>query len=184
VSHPVVLDHPESGRKCMYVNDSFTRCLDGIDYRESRAMLAFLNDRLRRREFMVNHAWEPLGLAVWDNRSTQHYAVADDWPHRRVNRRVTFNAPGTERADRTERSVNSKALQGGSARLRRRPGGRAMHRAVQSYTDGFKRDAVRLATAPDNPVAGVAKDPDAGRTILTEWVTFNGSTQQRRLVQP
>jgi transposase-like protein len=54
-----------------------------------------------------------------------------------------------------------------------------MHRAVQSYTDGFKRDAGRLATAPDNPVAGVAKEPDADRTISTEWVTFNGSTQQR-----
>jgi taurine dioxygenase len=113
VSHPVVLDHPESGRKCLYVNDSFTKCLDGIDYRESRAMLAFLNDWMRRPEFMVHHALEPLGLAVWDNRSTQHYAVADYWPHRRVNRRVTFDAPGTERADR---NVNGKVLQGGVLR--------------------------------------------------------------------
>ena len=33
-------------------------------------------------------------IAVWDNRSTQHYAVADYWPHHRVNQRVTFDVPG------------------------------------------------------------------------------------------
>jgi len=113
VSHRVVLAHPDSGRKALYVNGTFTRCIDGVDYRESRGVLDFLFDWLRRPEFMIHHQWEAGGLAVWDNRSTQHYAVADYWPHRRVNRRVTFDAPGT--ADRAE-NVNQTVLRGAPLR--------------------------------------------------------------------
>lgn len=55
VSHRVVLEHPDSGRECLYVNGSFTQCIDGVDRRESRAMLDFLCDRMQRPEFMVHH---------------------------------------------------------------------------------------------------------------------------------
>jgi taurine dioxygenase len=95
VSHPVVLVHPDSGRKCLYVNGAFTKRIDGVDYRESDGMLAFLAAWISRPEFVVHHAWRAHGLAVWDNRCTQHYALADYWPHRRVNRRVTFDVPGS-----------------------------------------------------------------------------------------
>ena len=113
VSHRVVLAHPDSGRKALYVNGTFTRCIDGVDYRESRGVLDFLFDWLRRPEFMIHHQWEAGGLAVWDNRSTQHYAVADYWPHRRVNRRVTFDVRGT--AERSE-NVNQTVLRGAPLR--------------------------------------------------------------------
>ena len=53
--------------------------------------------RLKFRSATIQHHWSAHGLAVWDNRCTQHYAVADYWPHRRVNRRVTFDVPGTDR---------------------------------------------------------------------------------------
>ena len=109
VSHPVVLRHPDSGRGCLYVNDAFTKCIDGVDYRESRGVLDFLLGWLRRPEFTIQHDWERDGIAVWDNRSTQHYAVADYWPHRRVNRRVTFDVPGTAHASG---NVNEAVLQG------------------------------------------------------------------------
>ncbi|MCP5266114.1 MAG: TauD/TfdA family dioxygenase [Burkholderiaceae bacterium] len=98
VQHPVVLQHPDSGRKCLYVNRAFTKRIDGVDYRESQAMLRFLSDWITRPDFMISHSWEAHGIAVWDNRSTQHYATADYWPHRRVNRRVVFEAPDSPQA--------------------------------------------------------------------------------------
>ncbi len=90
VEHPVVVTHPESGRKCLYVNETFTREIkvDG-HFREARGMLDFLLGWIQQPEFMIHHKWEKNGLAVWDNRNTQHYACADYWPNRRVTQRVT-----------------------------------------------------------------------------------------------
>ena len=94
VEHPVVVTHPESGRKCLYVNEAFTREIkvDG-HFREARGMLDFLLAWIQQPEFMIHHKWEKNGLAVWDNRSTQHYACADYWPNRRVTQRVTVEQP-------------------------------------------------------------------------------------------
>lgn len=97
VTHPVVRTNPDSGRKCIYVNGVFTRNIIGIDCHEATGMLAFLLDWLKKPEFMIQHQWEAGGLAIWDNRSTQHYATADFWPHRRVNHRITFDTPGSEK---------------------------------------------------------------------------------------
>lgn len=96
VEHPVVRINPDSGRKCIFVNADFTRKIVGIDRHEARGILLFLLDWLKRPEFMVHHQWEAGGIAIWDNRSTQHYAVADYWPHNRVNQRVTFDTPDVE----------------------------------------------------------------------------------------
>mgnify|MGYP001551719883 FL=1 len=96
VEHPVVRVNPDSGRKCIYVNSDFTRKIVGIDRHEARGILLFLLDWLKRPEFMVHHQWEAGGIAIWDNRSTQHYALADYWPHHRVNQRVTFETPTDE----------------------------------------------------------------------------------------
>ena len=93
VEHPVVRLNPDSGRKCLFVNSDFTRRICNLDRHEGEGMLRFLLDWLKRPEFMVHHQWEAGGIAIWDNRSTQHYAVADYWPEYRVNQRVTFNSP-------------------------------------------------------------------------------------------
>ena len=95
VVHPVVRVNPDSGRKCIFVNADFTRNITGIDRHEARGVLHFLLGWLQRPEFMVHHQWEAGGIAIWDNRSTQHYAVADYWPHERVNQRITFDSPHT-----------------------------------------------------------------------------------------
>lgn len=109
VIHPVVKVNPDSGRKCIFVNSEFTRHIIGIDRHEAGGILRFLLDWLKRPEFMVHHQWEPHGIAIWDNRSTQHYAVADYWPHQRVNQRVTFDVPG---AGADAMNVNEKVLPG------------------------------------------------------------------------
>lgn len=91
VSHPVVRRHPESGKEVLFVNENFTRHIDGLHFRESRGLLEFLREWIVQPEFTYTHHWQKNGIAIWDNRSTQHYALADYWPHRRVNHRVTFN---------------------------------------------------------------------------------------------
>ena len=92
VQHPVVLRHPDTDLPCLFVNSLFTRRIVGLDPRESQGVLQFLYQWVQRPEFVLQHDWQPHGIVVWDNRSTQHYAVADYWPHRRVNQRVTFDA--------------------------------------------------------------------------------------------
>jgi taurine dioxygenase len=88
--HPVVATHPETGRKLLYVNASFTTRIVGMDLDESRSLLAFLTTRAARPEYQVRFRWEPGSVAFWDNRCTQHYAVQDYWPERRVMERATI----------------------------------------------------------------------------------------------
>ena len=105
VQHPVVRKHPESGREVLFVNENFTRRIDGLHFRESRALLEFLREWIVQPEFVYSHRWQKNGIAVWDNRSTQHYAAADYWPHRRVTQRVTFNRPDSPAVTATTRDA-------------------------------------------------------------------------------
>ena len=114
VVHPVVRVNPDTGRKCLFVNADFTRRILGVDREEARGILNFLLDWMKKPEFMVHHQWEAGGIAIWDNRSTQHYAVADYWPHRRVNQRVTFDDP------RTAQATGKPAAESAPARKTRR----------------------------------------------------------------
>jgi taurine dioxygenase len=109
VVHPVVRINPDSKRKCLFVNSDFTRNIQGLDRLEAAGMLQFLLNWMKKPEFMVHHQWEANGIAIWDNRSTQHYAVADYWPHHRVNQRATFDVPGTK-ADK--QNVSKTVLKG------------------------------------------------------------------------
>lgn len=107
VEHPVVRINPDSGRKCIFVNSDFTRRIVGVDRHEAKGILHFLLDWMKRPEFMVHHQWEAGGIAVWDNRSTQHYAVADYWPHERINQRVTFDVPQAAPAAARKRAAST-----------------------------------------------------------------------------
>jgi len=89
VSHPVVRVHPETGRKVLFVNESFTRHIDGLSDGESRALLGYLFDHLKSPEYQVRFRWAPDSLVMWDNRATLHYAVADYHPAHRLMHRVT-----------------------------------------------------------------------------------------------
>ena len=99
--HPVVQKHPESGKETLFVNETFTRHINGVSREESKAVLSFLAEWIKQPEFVYSHKWQPNGIAVWDNRTTQHYAQADYWPHRRVNQRVTFDPQGERQATTT-----------------------------------------------------------------------------------
>jgi alpha-ketoglutarate-dependent taurine dioxygenase len=90
--HPVVRVHPETGRKALYVNRSSVTRLVGLSRRENESLLPLLFDVVRDPQFQVRLNWRVDTLAFWDNRPTQHYAVAD-YTQRRTMHRVTINAP-------------------------------------------------------------------------------------------
>lgn len=87
--HPVVRVHPDSGRKCLYVNRMFTTRLVGLPQAESDALLAFLFEHVRNPELHMRFRWAPHSIAFWDNRCTQHFAVWDYFPQLRSGYRVT-----------------------------------------------------------------------------------------------
>ena len=89
VRHPIVRKHPETGEKILYVNYTFTTRIVDIDEGESASLLSYLFDRIKVPEYQVRFRWSPNALGIWDNRSTQHYAVGDYWPADRILERVT-----------------------------------------------------------------------------------------------
>jgi taurine dioxygenase len=87
-SHPVVRTHPETGRKMLFVNASYTIAFDGMTEAESRPLLDFLLEHGNRPEFTFRFRWRNGSIAFWDNRSTKHIALGDTGPFRRLLRRV------------------------------------------------------------------------------------------------
>jgi taurine dioxygenase len=91
IDHPVVRTHPVSRRKGLFVNEGFTTHINGIKPRESEALLKFLFAHAGQPEFILRWRWSVGDVAFWDNRNTQHYAVADYLPERRTMHRATVN---------------------------------------------------------------------------------------------
>jgi len=90
IEHPVIRVHPETGRKGIFVNPGFTSHIVGVSEFESRAILDLLYAHLTKPEHIVRHRWRPGDVAMWDNRSTAHYANRDYGDQRRVMHRITL----------------------------------------------------------------------------------------------
>ena len=90
VLHPVIRTHPETGEPGIFVNNGYTTRIKGMRGLESRAILDFLFAHIQKPEFIVRWRWSPNAIAFWDNRCTQHYAVNDYLPHRRIMHRATI----------------------------------------------------------------------------------------------
>jgi taurine dioxygenase len=89
VNHPVVRTHPVSGRKGLFVNEGFTTHINELSSRESDTLLKFLYSHIAQPEFTIRWRWSVDDIAFWDNRVTQHYAIADYLPERRTMHRAT-----------------------------------------------------------------------------------------------
>ena len=96
--HPVVIKHPLSGRKALYVNPAFTLRFEGWTAEESAPLLTFLYEQAVREENVTRFQWAPGSIAFWDNRATWHYAQNDYQGERRVMHRITIDGCALEPA--------------------------------------------------------------------------------------
>jgi taurine dioxygenase len=90
VEHPVVRVHPETGRRTLFVNAVFTSRIVGLEPDDSEELLRLLFRQAEVPEYQCRLAWRPGTVAMWDNRATQHYAVNDYHPQRRIMERVAI----------------------------------------------------------------------------------------------
>jgi taurine dioxygenase len=88
-AHPVVRVHPETGRKALFVNEGWTTRIVELSKAESAHVLALLFEHVKSPDFCMRWNWAPNDLALWDNRSVQHYAVPD-YDGERVMQRVVL----------------------------------------------------------------------------------------------
>jgi taurine dioxygenase len=88
-AHPIVIVHPETGRKSLYVNRLMTIAIVGMEQSESDALLEILFAAVERPEFIHAHKWRPRDLVIWDNRCTFHARTDFDPKEKRALRRMT-----------------------------------------------------------------------------------------------
>jgi taurine dioxygenase len=87
VTHPLVRTHPETGRRALFLGGRFMQAIVGMHPAESDTLLALLKAGLDSPRIQVRWKWEPGDVAIWDERSTNHRAVADHYPQIREVRR-------------------------------------------------------------------------------------------------
>ena len=93
--HPIVRTHPETKKKILFVNWTYTKKIIGMDKKESDEILNEIFKHQARLDFTCRFQWTENTVAIWDNRSVQHYAIADFFPgrglgHERIMDRIAI----------------------------------------------------------------------------------------------
>jgi taurine dioxygenase len=96
--HPVVITHPVTGRKALYVSPTYTTHIEGLALAESDAILAHLHTHCQQIQFGFRHRWALGDMVLWDNRSVLHNAILDYQPHQRRMQRASVFARGAAHA--------------------------------------------------------------------------------------
>lgn len=107
--HPVVRVHPVSGERSLLLGH-FVKRFVGLNEADSQRLFQILQDHITRPENTVRWRWQAGDVAFWDNRSTQHRAIADFGLQRRTLRRATIAGDVPVAIDgRTSRTVRKEA---------------------------------------------------------------------------
>ena len=88
---PIVSHHPVTGRPYINVSESNSRWIMGTGAAESQRIVNYILHATNRPDHQVRLRWKPGTIAIWDNRASQHYAVADYPDDRRVMHRVAVD---------------------------------------------------------------------------------------------
>ncbi len=88
--HPLIRTHPETGKKSIFVNRTFTTKIEGLSTSESDCILEALFTHCEHIDFQIRYKWSLYDVVLWDNRCTMHRAIWDYWPMERKGRRVTI----------------------------------------------------------------------------------------------
>ena len=97
-THPVVIRHPGSGKRVLYVNPGFTLRFEGRTREESPPLLMRLYAHTIDQSRVHRFVWEPGSVAIWDNRATWHFALNDYHGHYRLMHRITLAGGALEAA--------------------------------------------------------------------------------------
>jgi taurine dioxygenase len=92
--HPVCPRHPETGRRILFVNPTYTVKFEGWTVEESEPLLDYLYKQGSRPENTCRFQWDVNSIAFWDNRTSWHYALNDYQGHRRLMHRVSVDGTG------------------------------------------------------------------------------------------
>jgi taurine dioxygenase len=95
--HPVLIRHPETGERAVYVNGDFTTRFDGWSDEESRPLLEYLYRAVTQPQYCCRVRWTQGSVVIWDNRTVQHFATADYQGHARLMHRITVKGQALER---------------------------------------------------------------------------------------
>ncbi len=128
--HPVVRIHPVTRKRCLFVNEHFTRRIVEMSHQESNLLLDYLTRWVASPRFTVRYRWSTGTIAMWDNRCTQHF-VLSDFDEQRIIQRVTIlgDTPASPTAPRWEpytRTENVGATSRYDSQLNRHLGRDAM----------------------------------------------------------
>jgi len=93
--HPIVRTHPETRKKILFVNWTYTKKIVGMDKKESDKILKKIFEHQARLDLTCRFRWTENAIAIWDNRSVLHYAIADFFPgrglgHERIMDRIAI----------------------------------------------------------------------------------------------
>ena len=93
--HPIVRTHPETEKKILFVNWTYTKRIIGLNKEESDEILNKIFDHQARLELTCRFTWTENTVCIGDNRSVIHFAIADFYPgrglgHERVMDRIAI----------------------------------------------------------------------------------------------